>query len=137
MIKYWNERLVQLTEKYMRIESLDRRIDQLLKGNTFVIPRFQREYSWEPDHVTEFWTDLNNNMSESYFIGSMVVFSTGRSALAVVDGQQRLTTITILLCAIREAFKRLGRDNLANGLQEFIEQRDKESNTVYVPPASG
>jgi Protein of unknown function DUF262/Protein of unknown function (DUF1524) len=116
----------------MKIESQDKRVDELLKGNTFLIPRFQRAYSWEADHVVEFWSDIVNNLSEAYFIGSMVVYKVGRTTLAVVDGQQRLTTITILLCALREAFKKLDQNDLANGLQAYIEQRDRENKTVYV-----
>ncbi|SDW15727.1 DUF262 domain-containing protein [Litoreibacter albidus] len=116
----------------MKIESQDKRVDELLKGNIFLIPRFQREYSWEPDHVSEFWDDIMDNMTEPYFIGAMVVYKIERSTLAVVDGQQRLTTITILLCAMREAFKKLGRPELADGLQAYIEQKDRENKTVYV-----
>jgi Protein of unknown function DUF262/Protein of unknown function (DUF1524) len=116
----------------MKIESHDRRVDELLKGNTFLIPRFQRAYSWEADHVLQFWADVTNNMAEAYFIGSMVVYKVDRATLAVVDGQQRLTTITILLCAIREAFKGLVRPDLAEGLQAYIEQKDRDNNTVYV-----
>lgn len=116
----------------MKIESQDRRIDELLKGNIFMIPRFQREYSWEADHISAFWSDLIDNFQEPYFIGAMVVYKTDRQTLAVVDGQQRLTTITILLCAIREAFKRMGETDLADGLQAFIEQKDRSNKTVYV-----
>lgn len=116
----------------MKIESQDKRVDQLLKGNTFFIPRFQRAYSWEADHVVAFWDDIIANLSETYFIGSMVVYSVGRQSLAIVDGQQRITTITILLCAIRDAFKKLGQSDLADGLQAFIEQKDRDNKTVYV-----
>lgn len=116
----------------MKIESQDKSIDQLLKGSTFIIPRFQRAYSWEPDHVLEFWNDIIDNMSESYFIGSMVVYTVDRSSLAVVDGQQRLTTLTILLSAIREGFKNLDQSDLANGLQAYLEQKNRENKTVYV-----
>lgn len=116
----------------MKIESQDKRVDELLKGNIFLIPRFQREYSWEPDHVSAFWSDIIENMGEAYFIGAMVVYKIERSTLAVVDGQQRLTTITIMLCAIREAFKDLDRPDLAEGLQAYIEQKDRENKTVYV-----
>jgi len=116
----------------MKIESQDKRIDQLLKGGTFIIPRFQRAYSWEPEHINQFWNDILDNLSESYFIGSMVVYKVGRSSVAVVDGQQRLTTITILLCAIREGFKVLDRPDLADGLQAYIEQRNRENETEYV-----
>lgn len=116
----------------MKIESQDKRIDELLKGNTFIIPRFQRAYSWEAEQVNQFWTDIIENLSEAYFIGSMVVYKVGRSSVAVVDGQQRLTTITILLCAIREGFKALDQVDLANGLQAYIEQKNRENQTEYV-----
>lgn len=116
----------------MKIESQNKRVDELLKGNIFMIPRFQREYSWEPDQINAFWSDVTENMNESYFIGAMVVYKVERAILAVVDGQQRLTTITILLCAIRDAFKGLEQIDLANGLQAYIEQKDKENQTVYV-----
>jgi hypothetical protein len=116
----------------MKIESQDKRIDELLKGVTFVIPRFQREYSWEAEQVSQFWTDVLSNLSESYFIGSMVVYEEDRSKLAVVDGQQRLTTIAILLCAIREGFKSVGQIELAQGLQTYIEQKTRDNKMVYV-----
>lgn len=116
----------------MKIESQDRTVEQLLKSNTFVIPRFQREYSWESDQINQFWNDVIENVSESYFIGSMVAYSVDRSKLAVVDGQQRLTTITILLCAIRDGFKTIGCHELANGLQAYIEQKNRENKTEYV-----
>jgi|TARA_A100000171_G_scaffold2171_1_gene2081 hypothetical protein len=116
----------------VKIESHDKRVDELLKGSTFVIPRFQRAYSWEADHVSDFWSDILSNLNQSYFIGSMVVYEVGRSSVAVVDGQQRLTTLTILLCAIREGFKKIYRMDLADGLQAFIEQKDRENKTIYV-----
>lgn len=116
----------------MRIESSDKRIDELLKANTFVIPRFQRPYSWEAEHVGQFWTDILENIKNSYFIGSMVVYKLDRSSLAVVDGQQRLTTIAILLCTIRNAFKQLGAEEFAAGLQAYIAQKTRENKTVYV-----
>jgi uncharacterized protein with ParB-like and HNH nuclease domain len=116
----------------MKIESQDKRVDELLKGSTFIIPRFQRPYSWEPEQVNQFWSDIIDNMSEAYFIGSMVVYKVGRSSVAVVDGQQRLTTITILLCAIREGFKSVERSDLADGLQAYIEQKNRENKTEYV-----
>ena len=116
----------------LKIESQDKSIDQLLKGNSFIIPRFQRAYSWEADHVSEFWHDIIDNLSETYFIGSMVVYTVDRSSLAVVDGQQRLTTLTILLCAIREGFKRIKQADLADGLQAYVEQKNRENKTIYV-----
>ena len=114
----------------MKIESHDKRVDELLKGNTFLIPRFQRAYSWEADHVLEFWSDIVKNMSEAYFIGSMVVYKVERATLAVVDGQQRLTTITILLCAIREALKNIGEVDLAEGAADAPFEIGREEEAI-------
>lgn len=116
----------------MKIESRDLTIDALLSGHYFFIPRFQRPYSWEEENIIDFWNDTLNAAGESYFIGSMVVFKSGHPSLGVVDGQQRLTTITILLCAIRDAFKEIGDDDNALGLQQFIERRTKENKHKFV-----
>ncbi|EDL50345.1 hypothetical protein ED21_27778 [Erythrobacter sp. SD-21] len=92
----------------------------------------QRPYNWESDHLQEFWSDVVDSIGDSYFIGSMVVYTKGRGSLAVVDGQQRITTITILLCAIREAYKMLEAPQLADGIQSYVEQRDRDNEIVYV-----
>ncbi len=116
----------------MKIESRDLTISELLSGNYFVIPRFQRPYSWEEDNVIEFWNDVNEVLGENYFIGSMVVYRADKNSLGVVDGQQRLTTIAILLSSIRDAFKELGDHDNSEGLQQFIERRTRENKTKFV-----
>ena len=84
----------------MKIESRDRTVKDLLSSGYYVIPRFQRPYSWDIENISDFWADVAENQSE-YFIGSMVVYQLlGR--LGVVDGQQRLTTIMILLASLRD-----------------------------------
>jgi len=62
----------------------------------------------------------------------MVLYAAGRQQYGVVDGQQRLTTITILLCVIRNVFQELGSDNLAKGLHALIERGDRDSINRYV-----
>lgn len=116
----------------MKIESQDQTIEALLKGTVFEIPSFQRPYSWELDHINKFWDDILENISDTYFIGSMVVYKGDRSKVFVVDGQQRLTTIAILLCALREGFKHNNATDLAEGIQSYIQQKDRDSRTVYV-----
>ena len=91
----------------MKIESKDTDIESLLDGSYFHIPRFQRPYSWDDDNIMEFWNDVVVNKSPEYFIGSMVVYKKAKQQFGVVDGQQRLTTITILLCVIRDCFLHL------------------------------
>jgi uncharacterized protein with ParB-like and HNH nuclease domain len=99
----------------------------------YVVPRFQREYSWGEDEVTELWRDLVSSIlmkeskleNQEYFIGSLVLVGEDKSTeFKIVDGQQRLTTITMLLSALVDSFREIKRDDLARGLYAFIEGRD-------------
>lgn len=114
----------------MKIESLDTNAEKLLNGTKFVIPRFQRPYSWEKSEIVDFIEDIYTEESNEYFIGSMVMFTDG-SRSSVVDGQQRLTTIIIILCAIRNHFLKQGAENLAKGIQGFIERPNKEAKLEF------
>lgn len=116
----------------MKIRSIDRNINDILKGGFYKIPRFQRPYSWERENIEDFWTDVFVNSGPDYFIGSMVVFKPENSDTAfVVDGQQRLTTITMLLAALRNAFRDNGFEDSAAGIQSLIERRDIDNNDQY------
>jgi Protein of unknown function DUF262 len=94
----------------MKITCLDKQVGQLLKESFYRIPRFQRPYSWERANVEEFWNDAVVENEAQYFIGNFVVYD-DKTAMGVVDGQQRLTTITLLLCALRNAFQKEGFTN--------------------------
>jgi uncharacterized protein with ParB-like and HNH nuclease domain len=116
----------------MKIESKDTDIESLLVGSYFFIPRFQRPYSWDDENLNEFWNDLIVNKGEDYFIGSMVVFKKTKQQFGVVDGQQRLTTITILLCVIRDSFLSLDCKDNALGIHQLIERKDRSNINEYV-----
>lgn len=78
----------------------------------FVIPIYQRNYSWTRQQCAQLWNDIvragKNPDSPGHFIGSIVYVAdresvmSNRSPLLVIDGQQRLTTITLLLAALTE-----------------------------------
>lgn len=116
----------------MKIESSDTNVERLFTSDFLIIPRFQRPYSWDDENLEDFWNDVVQAGGEDYFIGSMVLYESGRQQYGVVDGQQRLTTITILLCVIRNLFKELGSENLAKGLHALIERGDRDSVNRYV-----
>jgi uncharacterized protein with ParB-like and HNH nuclease domain len=83
----------------------------LLSSSTFEVPQFQREYSWQRDEVSEFWNDLSNGLdSDSYFLGLVILTDEGGTK-HVVDGQQRLITLSLLANAIY--FEALGRGRTA------------------------
>lgn len=116
----------------MKIESEDIDIESLLAGRFFSIPRFQRPYSWEDDNIQDLWDDVMSAGGEDYFIGSMVVFKEGKQEYSVVDGQQRLTTITLFLCAIRDAFVGLSESDLAEGLHQLVERKNRSNKNEFV-----
>ena len=116
----------------MKIESHDSDIESLLDSSYFHIPRFQRPYSWEDEHVQDFWDDVVANQADDYFIGSMVVFKKSKQRFGVVDGQQRLTTITILLCVLRDAYLDLGAEDLAKGIHQLVERKDRNNKNEFI-----
>jgi uncharacterized protein with ParB-like and HNH nuclease domain len=75
----------------------------------FEIPPYQRPYAWEREQALDLLTDLLDAMDNTkasggvYFLGSIVLIkSPGSPSAKVVDGQQRLTTLTILLSLLRD-----------------------------------
>ncbi|WP_231201002.1 DUF262 and DUF1524 domain-containing protein [Helicobacter pylori] len=77
----------------------------------FVIPVYQRVYSWEKEQCKQLWDDIvktgGSDQIEGHFIGLIVfvhdgIYTTSHNELLIIDGQQRLTTITLLLTALRD-----------------------------------
>ena len=97
----------------MKIEANDKEIQDIFALGYFKIPRFQRPFSWTDEEVNNFWDDVVIQEYENYFIGSMVVYQTEKPYYGIVDGQQRLTTLTLILACIRNAFLSYGEENLA------------------------
>lgn len=116
----------------MKIESRDLSIGDLLTSGYYVIPRFQRPYSWDSENISDFWADTIVNASSDYFIGSMVVYTLGERRFGVVDGQQRLTTIMILLSVVRDRLESSGFNDQADGLHKLIERENIENQKEFV-----
>ncbi len=119
-------------------------ITQLLSSRCqFSIPRFQREYSWEKRNYREFIDDMiaclritDKAIYDSpYFLGTMLFIGNLEMAgqtLDVVDGQQRLTIITILFSAISDHFRELGNDKLSERIFQYIMTEDDNGDSVRV-----
>lgn len=116
----------------MKINCIDKDLREILTSGFYEIPRFQRAYSWDKENVEDFWNDAIVNSGADYFIGSIVVYKSGESTFNIVDGQQRMTTITLLLAALREALKESELEKLARGVQEFIERKDVNYDDRFV-----
>jgi len=132
----------------MKIHAIDKTISDIFspKNVKYIVPRFQREYSWERSQILELWRDINNNIKIvgdeykvlEYFIGPLVLIGDDDTTTVdinkefqIVDGQQRLTTVTIILSALVQVFKKLGINESANGLYGYIEGSDDDSNVFF------
>lgn len=129
----------------MDIKPYDKTIRDLLGSKRqFVIPRFQREYSWDKKNYQEFLEDMIGNLvikegkisASQYFLGTMLFignFTEGtEQEIQVVDGQQRLTTITILFSALSDRFMDLGQATLSRQLFSYIMTEDDDGNEVRI-----
>lgn len=130
----------------MQITPEVKNIRQLLNSKKqFLIPRFQREYSWEKKNYEEFLNDIIKGLkindigqlsSEKYFLGTMLFigsYTDGTTKeIEVVDGQQRLTTITILFSAMAESFKLAGEEKLSKIIFDYIMTTDDNGEPVRI-----
>ena len=77
-------------------------------GIRYEVPRFQRDYSWNEEQWEELWLDINEcHANEQHYMGYLVLQSTDNKNFIVIDGQQRLTTISILILSTLYRFKTL------------------------------
>ena len=127
----------------MELHAYTRTISDLFSvKKKYVVPRFQREYSWTEEKVSELWDDIISSIlinedgeliHEEYFIGSLVLVGDDKSvSMQIVDGQQRLTTLTILLSALCQRFVEIDRKNLAESIYEnYIAGKDDDGNYYF------
>ncbi len=99
-----------------------------MSTSTFEVPLYQREYAWTQDDVEEFWNDLRNGLGEQpYFMGLVILTDEG-DRRQVVDGQQRILTLTMLAAALRQEALASGRDALAEKIQsDFLRSINYET----------
>ncbi len=119
---------------------------KFIKGNQknqLVIPIYQRLYSWEKEQCKQLWDDIikigGNDKMGGHFIGSILYvldrITHSNNALLIIDGQQRLTTITLLLTALRdhlndedEFLEKFSRQNIQN---DYLINSDKDGDKKF------
>ena len=110
----------------------------------FIVPIFQRNYSWQKSQYEQLWFDILRaskfKEKQNHFIGSIVYIDMGTPAgrpqqLLLIDGQQRLTTISILLCAIKDYVQKFNLEtkliNLAKIKNQFLYNSDEIDEDKY------
>ncbi|MFK4997512.1 DUF262 domain-containing protein [Bacillus sp. N9] len=107
-----------------------------IPNQQFVIPVYQRTYKWTHLHCGQLFSDIlkaSDNNSKNHFIGSIVHISdqnipvTKVKPLTIIDGQQRLTTISLLLLAIKNYLDEHPNPNItSNEINQYLVNPDKK-----------
>ena len=90
-------------------------------GKIYKVPQFQRDYSWNQDNWEDLWNDiyLAKASNNAHYMGSVVLQSTTGKEFLIIDGQQRFTTLSIIVLAVIDAIQNLS----ANGID--VAQNDE------------
>lgn len=111
-------------------------VEQVLTRNyRYTVPDYQRRYSWQEEQWGALWADLNSIRPDStHFLGSIVLIerSSGLNELnklEIVDGQQRIATITVILSLMREKYYELGESGQAEDIEnKYLKKQDLDLN---------
>ncbi|MGG6264488.1 DUF262 domain-containing protein [Leptolyngbya sp. AN03gr2] len=108
----------------------------------YILPHFQRQYSWDKsnwqtllDDAIAIYEEFNPNKEPEHFLGSLVVINSGTrsgliTAFTLVDGQQRLTTISLLLCAFRDLIEST-EPKIAAKIQRYLVNSETEGDIYF------
>lgn len=118
------------TEKVRLLEILE-------SDNRIIVPQYQRSYSWEIENVSELWEDIDNTIRKNnreHFAGALIFCDSSSSSkeqlnFEIVDGQQRLISLTILLRAIYDNLD--SKSGLATDIYDHIERGRYEEKRYF------
>lgn len=107
---------------------------QILLSQFYKVADFQRDYVWDEDDIEQLVNDVIESMNssqENYFLGAIVLTNGGDGNYLIVDGQQRITTLTIFISALRFVLQSSDKDR-ATFLEKFITDKRMSKNTIEV-----
>jgi uncharacterized protein with ParB-like and HNH nuclease domain len=88
--------------------------DIIGNGKVYKVPSYQRDYSWKQDHWEDLWADILTvlNGNSIHYMGSIVLQNKGDKKYSVIDGQQRLSTLTLIVLATIKTIQALTDKNI-------------------------
>lgn len=109
---------MNIDSKTPEIKEGQRSIEEIFHNcGLFTVPIYQRNYSWNIKECRTLLSDVTDEEDIGHFTGSIVLYKSG-NRYNIIDGQQRLTTITLLMLAIHDTFKELGQNDKATTLKD-------------------
>lgn len=118
-----------------KIDAKDKKLSEILHNNRYRIDSFQREYRWQRAHIEELISDLSSSFLKNYKEGDSIedyieydcyymgpiVLCSDKNEISIVDGQQRLTSFSLLLIFLLHSQNKLGvSENLKKDLKQYL-----------------
>lgn len=112
---------------FMLMEPGNKTFQELIaNGVKYKVPRFQRDYSWQQEQWEDLWDDINSIETEDYhYMGYIVLQRKGQYDFEVIDGQQRLITLSLIILAGMKQIQ------LLIDLKQDIEPNKQRLNLFY------
>lgn len=113
-----------------------------LMGNGLIykVPRFQRDYSWGPDEWEDLWIDIENlfkpDGEPGHYMGYLVLQTTDSKHFDIIDGQQRLTTLSILVLAVLKHLKKFIEEGIDPENNKKREEQLRNNFIGYLDPVT-
>lgn len=106
----------------MKVSQEPVKLSDVLKDKAFIVPLYQREYSWTLDQVSDLFYDLlDSDEKNGHFFGSLLIYDDkNREKMEVIDGQQRLTTLFILLFSILKKLEGTEKNKAINVINKLL-----------------
>lgn len=117
----------------------------LLAKKTYIVPRYQREFSWGKQEINELYYDIfkrlifdeetNSLKNSEYFFGNILLQGDmvgSNKEMYIIDGQQRLTAITIFLSTIATMFASEGEEDLRNAVWQYVVSKDDNGKQIAI-----
>lgn len=132
-----------MAERRSKIDARAKSIFEFLSGNEFLIPIYQRPYEWGLGECEALWEDIiqfyeaqsgGERGTESYFLGSIVAYRNEKNELEIIDGQQRTTTLMLLLKALYDVNKKANSERggeICKCLWEIDKNAPRENNVMF------
>ncbi len=108
-------------------------------GLTYLVPKFQRDYSWETEHWDDLWLDmidLYNDVETSHYMGYLVFQTSDNKLHKIIDGQQRLTTISLLIISILKRLKELEETGIDAEKNKLRREQLQNSYIGFIDPVT-
>lgn len=128
----------------MSFDANDKKIYDLLNRNYFIIPRNQRKYVWNKRNWTEIFDDISFVVEKTFpnhFIGSIVLKDEGRKNglpnYQIIDGQQRITTLTIMIASIVYCMRKQNMFDDVEGTKQYLVAKNDKGKDVVMVSSSG